>query len=285
MHHARCSCSTASSRSPGLDELTVVKFGAPLTLGVLGSTPLRRPPRSATRRRPRSPPRIAGHDRPRPGPARRPARAPAARATRRSSGWPGELSAILDHIEKIDELDLDGVEPTSHVVELENVLRADEPRPSLPRDRALEQAPDAADGGFRVPSPGARERRAARPHRRAAGASAIEAGELSAPRGASRPTAAARPATTWAPSSGSPSEAPERDGRWRASRRRRQGPLLRRGRAEHGRLAHPRGLPAAVHGHRGRATCRAPARRCSARPTWTSSRWARRTRTPATARC
>jgi aspartyl-tRNA(Asn)/glutamyl-tRNA(Gln) amidotransferase subunit C len=68
----------------------------------------------------------------------------------------GELSKILDHIEKIEELDdLDGVEPTSHVIALENVLRADAPRPSLPRERALEQAPDAAADGFRVPSPGA----------------------------------------------------------------------------------------------------------------------------------
>jgi aspartyl-tRNA(Asn)/glutamyl-tRNA(Gln) amidotransferase subunit C len=66
-----------------------------------------------------------------------------------------ELSSILDHIEKIEQLDLDGVEPTSHVVELENVLREDEPRPSLPRERALDNAPDASDEGFRVPSPGA----------------------------------------------------------------------------------------------------------------------------------
>jgi aspartyl-tRNA(Asn)/glutamyl-tRNA(Gln) amidotransferase subunit C len=65
-----------------------------------------------------------------------------------------ELSTILDHIEKLNELDLEGVEPTSHVVELENVLRDDAPRPSLPREKALEQAPDAAAGGFRVPSPG-----------------------------------------------------------------------------------------------------------------------------------
>ena len=65
-----------------------------------------------------------------------------------------ELSTILDHIEKINELDLDDVEPTSHVVEVENVLRADEPRDSWPRERILELAPDAADGGFRVPSPG-----------------------------------------------------------------------------------------------------------------------------------
>jgi aspartyl-tRNA(Asn)/glutamyl-tRNA(Gln) amidotransferase subunit C len=67
----------------------------------------------------------------------------------------GELTSILDHIEKIGELDLDDVEPTSHVVEVENVLRPDEPRPSWPRDRVLAEAPDTADGGFRVPSPGA----------------------------------------------------------------------------------------------------------------------------------
>ena len=67
----------------------------------------------------------------------------------------GELSSILDHIETIGELDLEGVAPTSHVVELENVLRDDEPRPSLPREVALEPAPDASDDGFRVPSPGA----------------------------------------------------------------------------------------------------------------------------------
>ena len=66
-----------------------------------------------------------------------------------------ELSSILEHVERINELDLDGVEPTSHVVDVENVLRPDEPRPSLPRDRALENAPDPAESGFRVPSPGA----------------------------------------------------------------------------------------------------------------------------------
>jgi len=67
----------------------------------------------------------------------------------------GELSSILDHIERISALDLEGVEPTSHVVELENVLRPDEPHESLPRDVALAEAPDADATGFRVPSPGA----------------------------------------------------------------------------------------------------------------------------------
>jgi aspartyl-tRNA(Asn)/glutamyl-tRNA(Gln) amidotransferase subunit C len=66
----------------------------------------------------------------------------------------GELSGILGHIEKIGELELDDVEPTSHVIQVENVLREDEPRPSLPRERALEQAPDPVAGGFGVPSPG-----------------------------------------------------------------------------------------------------------------------------------
>jgi aspartyl-tRNA(Asn)/glutamyl-tRNA(Gln) amidotransferase subunit C len=70
-----------------------------------------------------------------------------------------ELSKILGHVETMNELDLEGVEPTSHVVDLTNVLRADVPRESLPRERALEQAPDAAGGGFRVPAAaGARDR-------------------------------------------------------------------------------------------------------------------------------
>jgi aspartyl-tRNA(Asn)/glutamyl-tRNA(Gln) amidotransferase subunit C len=66
-----------------------------------------------------------------------------------------ELSGILEHVDRISELDLAGVEPTSHVVELENVFRADEPAPSLEREEALLNAPDPEDGAFRVPSPGA----------------------------------------------------------------------------------------------------------------------------------
>lgn len=66
-----------------------------------------------------------------------------------------ELSTVLEHIERINQLDdLDGVAPTSHVVEVENVLRADEPEPSLDRDEALANAPRATDEGFGVPSPG-----------------------------------------------------------------------------------------------------------------------------------
>ncbi|HEX4804530.1 MAG TPA: Asp-tRNA(Asn)/Glu-tRNA(Gln) amidotransferase subunit GatC [Conexibacter sp.] len=66
-----------------------------------------------------------------------------------------ELSAVLGHIEKISELDLDGVPPTSHVVDVVNALRPDEPRPSLPPDVALAAAPEPLAEGFGVPSPGA----------------------------------------------------------------------------------------------------------------------------------
>lgn len=66
-----------------------------------------------------------------------------------------ELSKVLDHIDKIGELELDNVRPTSHVVDVVNVLRPDEPRPSLPVADALASAPEVMDGGFAVPSPGA----------------------------------------------------------------------------------------------------------------------------------
>lgn len=62
-----------------------------------------------------------------------------------------ELSHILEHIEKIERLDLDGVPPTSHVLDIVNRLRPDEPRPSLAPETALAGAPDPAGGGFRVP--------------------------------------------------------------------------------------------------------------------------------------
>ena len=65
----------------------------------------------------------------------------------------GELSSILDHIDKINELDLEGVPPTSHVVEVANALRPDVPRPCLPREVALACAPERTEEGFLVPSP------------------------------------------------------------------------------------------------------------------------------------
>ena len=64
-----------------------------------------------------------------------------------------QLSTILDHIARIEELDLDGVEPTAHVVEIDDALRADEPIEPLPRETVLEPAPEVQDEGFLVPSP------------------------------------------------------------------------------------------------------------------------------------
>jgi aspartyl-tRNA(Asn)/glutamyl-tRNA(Gln) amidotransferase subunit C len=68
-----------------------------------------------------------------------------------------ELSGVLAHIEKIGELSLEGVPPTSHVVEVTDALRDDEPEPSLPVELALRGAPAPIAGGFGVPSPGAGE--------------------------------------------------------------------------------------------------------------------------------
>lgn len=62
-----------------------------------------------------------------------------------------ELSAILDHAERIQALDLDDLQPTSHPVPLKNMMRADEVTDSLPQEEALSNAPAAEDGRFRVP--------------------------------------------------------------------------------------------------------------------------------------
>lgn len=63
-----------------------------------------------------------------------------------------QLSAILDAVGKVAELDLEGVEPTAHPLDLVNVLADDEPRPCLPREEALANAPDPEDGFFGVPA-------------------------------------------------------------------------------------------------------------------------------------
>lgn len=63
-----------------------------------------------------------------------------------------ELSAVLEHVERIGELDLEDVPPTSHVVEVSGRLRADEPEPCLTRAVALAQAPAVRDDGFLVPA-------------------------------------------------------------------------------------------------------------------------------------
>ena len=63
-----------------------------------------------------------------------------------------QLSAILEAVGKVAELVLEGVAPTAHPLDLVNVLADDEPRPSLPREEALANAPDPEDGFFGVPA-------------------------------------------------------------------------------------------------------------------------------------
>ncbi|CAN5574688.1 Asp-tRNA(Asn)/Glu-tRNA(Gln) amidotransferase subunit GatC [soil metagenome] len=62
-----------------------------------------------------------------------------------------ELTDILEHAQRVQTLDLDGVEPTAHALPLRNVTRPDEVKPSLPPEAALAGAPDLQDGRFRVP--------------------------------------------------------------------------------------------------------------------------------------
>lgn len=63
-----------------------------------------------------------------------------------------QLNAILQYAEKLNELDTEGVDPTTHVLPLNNVMRADEVRESLPIEKVLLNAPDEEDGQFKVPA-------------------------------------------------------------------------------------------------------------------------------------
>jgi aspartyl-tRNA(Asn)/glutamyl-tRNA(Gln) amidotransferase subunit C len=63
----------------------------------------------------------------------------------------GQLAAVLAHADDVASLDTAGVPPTAHPLPLENVLRADEPRPSLDRAEVLSQAPAVEDDRFKVP--------------------------------------------------------------------------------------------------------------------------------------
>ena len=193
-----------------------------------------------------------------------------------------ELSKVLDHIEQDPELDLEDVSRRPTCVEVTGVLRADEPRPSLPREEALAAAPATADGGFRVPSR-ADERRARAhrgPGRRA------RSGPASSPRRAldayrERAAGDELNAFLWVAE-----EAPRRP------RRTRPSPAFR---SASRTCSAPRASPARPARASSRATGpRTPRRsvehpgrgraRCSARRTRTSSPWARPTSTPATAR-
>jgi aspartyl-tRNA(Asn)/glutamyl-tRNA(Gln) amidotransferase subunit C len=62
-----------------------------------------------------------------------------------------QLSNILTYVEQLNELDTTGVAPTSHVLDISNVMRGDTPEESLPQERALANAPDKAAGHYKVP--------------------------------------------------------------------------------------------------------------------------------------
>jgi aspartyl-tRNA(Asn)/glutamyl-tRNA(Gln) amidotransferase subunit C len=62
-----------------------------------------------------------------------------------------QLGRILEYFKKLEELDTSDVEPLKYVLDVGNVLRADEPRPSLPLDEVLKNAPKSRDGFFEVP--------------------------------------------------------------------------------------------------------------------------------------
>jgi aspartyl-tRNA(Asn)/glutamyl-tRNA(Gln) amidotransferase subunit C len=62
-----------------------------------------------------------------------------------------QLGAILDYIAKLEKLDVSGLEPLAHAVATANVFRADEPRPCLTREAALQNAPEKTGDFFIVP--------------------------------------------------------------------------------------------------------------------------------------
>jgi aspartyl-tRNA(Asn)/glutamyl-tRNA(Gln) amidotransferase subunit C len=63
----------------------------------------------------------------------------------------GQIGDILDYVEKLNEVNTDGVKPTSHAISLTNAFREDEPRAHLDREQVLSNAPEKEDGNFVVP--------------------------------------------------------------------------------------------------------------------------------------
>ena len=63
-----------------------------------------------------------------------------------------DLNRIFEEVDILNELDTSDVQPTTHVVELVNVMRKDEPQEWITQEEALKNAPDQANGQFRVPS-------------------------------------------------------------------------------------------------------------------------------------
>jgi aspartyl-tRNA(Asn)/glutamyl-tRNA(Gln) amidotransferase subunit C len=67
------------------------------------------------------------------------------------STFTGQMNAILSYVDKLSELNTDGIIPTSHAVPMENSFRSDETYPSLGTENALANAPEKVDGFFKVP--------------------------------------------------------------------------------------------------------------------------------------
>jgi len=63
----------------------------------------------------------------------------------------GEMDAILDYVEQLNELDTDDIVPTAHAVPVENAFRDDEVKASFTTEQALSNAPDSEQSAFRVP--------------------------------------------------------------------------------------------------------------------------------------
>lgn len=63
----------------------------------------------------------------------------------------GQLSAVLDYVSKLNELNVEDAEPMAHAADVSNVLRKDQPQPGMPVEKALENAPDASGPFFKVP--------------------------------------------------------------------------------------------------------------------------------------
>ncbi|WP_243299515.1 Asp-tRNA(Asn)/Glu-tRNA(Gln) amidotransferase subunit GatC [Bacillus litorisediminis] len=63
-----------------------------------------------------------------------------------------QLDAIISYAEQLNELDTENIEPTSHVLDMKNVMREDIPEKGLPREEVLKNAPDHEDGQIKVPS-------------------------------------------------------------------------------------------------------------------------------------
>jgi len=63
-----------------------------------------------------------------------------------------DLAAIIQYAEQLNELDTENIEPTTHVIDMKNVMRKDEPKEWITQEEALKNAPDHKDGLFRVPA-------------------------------------------------------------------------------------------------------------------------------------